>query len=1072
MKALLACCFVIAFSSLASAQEITATITGSVQDPAGAQIPGAAVVAANVDTGISYRAASNESGIYVLPLLPAGRYMLSVQMAGFKRFVRENITLAPDQRLRVDVGLELGAMTEQISVTAEAPVLKTDQSATGGNFEPARFEALPVGRSPAKLMQFLPGVQRHRNSSFWNGNNNGSPESTTDFKVDGVPAINNNNGLVQSTPVLELVEQVVVQTSNYSAEFGRGATQVEMTTRPGGNRVHGTVFEYFGNDALNATSFMTNFYGGTKPAQRSNLFGGTVSGPVLLPKVYDGRSRTFFTFGYQGKRERGFDQVVSTVPTERMRAGNFAGDATIYDPATTRSNPAGSGFVRDAFPGNVVPVNRMDPVALKAMEVALPLPNLPGAVNNYINSGATKSPNDTWNTRVDHSFNQSNRLTARYLYARQFNHNLVAYPGPGGSGSLGGQLRKDTFQHSVSADDTHVLRPNLLNNAHFGFFRNYSPAWSPGTGEDWASKIGLKGVGPDKFPQMKITALTGIGGGAFAVQTPGNTYQFSDSLLAVHGRHSTKFGFEYRRLAYDTWDAGASSGNFNFNTLPTANIQTRKQGIGFASYLLGIPNNSTVLLQYKDGSKLRWNAFTGFVQDDYRVNNRLTLNLGVRWETETPRREINNRQSSFNLRTLQLDYAGRNGHPETLHNGNWRNFAPRAGVAYALTRDNRSVVRGAYGLFSLAMNTTQKRTDFTAGPWSRSYSHTSLDNGVTFPIALRNGLPPMSFDDPFTINLLTGSAWIDRHHPTAYMQQWTFNVQRDVGGDTVVEAGYVGTKGTHLGLNYDLNQIPPSLLGPNSGQSSRPYPTVGGISALGAAVANSSYHALQIRFERRMTGSFSYQGAYTYSKSLDNASQANVQNNYDLKAERSLSVFDLRHNLAFGFTYQLPLGRGRLILNHGGVLGAVLGGWKLGAISSARSGQPLSMGTVSNLTGSMGGGSRPNRLRDAKLSGEARGRMRWFDATAFALPDPYTFGNTSSTEPNLRGPGQFDCDFLLAKEFRLTESVKLSFRSEFYNALNHFNPDNPNTTIGDAGVAVITSGNDGRRIELSLKLHF
>ena len=1071
-RVLVVCLCLALLAGAATAQEITGTITGSVQDPAGAQIPGAPILATNVDTGIAYKASTTDAGIYVLLLLPAGHYRVSIEMAGFKRFVRENITLAPDQRLRVDMPLELGSMSEQISVTAETPVLRTEQSSTGGNFQPSRIEALPVGRSPDTLMQLLPGVQAHATQGLWVGNNNGSPGATTDLKVDGVPATNNNNGLVTATPVLELVEQVVVQTSNYSAEFGRGATQVEMTTRPGGNRILGTLFEYFGNDALDANSFMSNFYGGAKPIQRSNVFGGTISGPVYLPKLYDGHNRTFFTFGYQGTRDRGYGQVVSSVPTETMRAGNFAGGTAIYDPVTTRGNPAGAGFVRDVFPANVVPAARMDPVSLKVMEVALPLPNLPGTANNYVNNGATLSPSDAWNTRVDHNFSQANRMTARYLYRRVFSTNLVAYPGPGGSGSLGGQLQKNVFNHSISADDTSTLRPNLVNNAHFGYFRNYSPATSPGTGEDWASKVGLKGVGPDKFPQMRMTALTGVGGGAYSIQTPGNTYQLSDSLLAVHGRHTIKAGFEYRKLLYDTWDAGASSGNFNFNTLPTANIQTQRLGLGFASYLLGIPSNSTVLLQYKGGSKFRWNSYSAFVQDDYRASSRLTLNLGLRWETETPRREVNKRQSQFNLSTLRLEYAGQNGYPETLHNNNWKNFAPRAGFAYTLTGDGRTVVRGAYGLFYLTTNTTEGRTAFTTGPWSRSYSFTSLDNGVTFPVALRNGLPPMSLDDPFTVSLLTGVMWIARDYPTAYMQQWSFNVQRDVGADTVLEAGYVGTKGTHLRLTYDLNQIEPSLLGPGNTQSRRPYPTVGGITASGAPVGNSNYHALQFRFERRMIGSFSYQGAYTFSKSIDNASQANVQNNYDLRAERSLSLFDLRHNLAFGLMYRLPVGKGRSLLSSGGVLGAVLGGWNFGVLSSVRSGIPLSMLTVTNLTGSMSGGSRPNRLRDGKLSGDARGRMRWFDQAAFALPEPYTFGNTSSTEPGLQAPGQFNCDLLLAKEFRLTDTKRLALRSEFSNALNHFNPGSPDTTIGGPGVGVITTGNSGRTIQLALRLHF
>ncbi len=1067
-----ACTFLFVFSVSVAAQEITGTITGSVQDPTGAQIPGAAVVALNVDTGITYKTSTTEAGIYVLPLLPAGGYQVSVEAQGFKRFLREGLTLAPDQRMRVDVRLELGSMSEQVSVTAESPVLKTDQSSTGGNFQPSQFESLPVGRGAAGLMQLLPGVQRNSTQGFWVGNNNGSPDSTTDFKVDGVPAANNNNGLVTATPVLELVEQVVVHTSNYSAEFGRGATQVEMTTRAGTNRFHGTLFEYFGNNALNATSFMSNVYGASKPVQRYNLFGGTISGPLLLPKLYDGRNRTFFTFGYQGKRERGYNQIVSSVPVDSMRSGNFAGGATIYDPATTRRNPSGAGFIRDAFPGNRVPADHMDPVALKILEVGFPLPNLAGTANNYVRSGPEQSPGDNFNTRVDHSFSDANRLTARYLYRRQFATNLTAFPGPAGAGGGSNNLHKNVFNHAISADDTYTLRPNLMNNVHFGYFRMYSPADCPGIDEDWAGKVGLKNLGPEKFPQVKIAALATIGGGAYSIQIPANTYQFSDSLLAVRGRHALKIGFEFRKLEYDTWNAGANSGQFNFNTLPTANLQTQKQGIGFASYLLGIPNGATVALQYKEGYKFRWNAVTAYVQDDYRLNNRLTLNVGLRWETETPRRELANQQSNFNLRTLSLDMAGKNGYPETLDDGNWRNFAPRVGFAYTAPGDGRTVVRGAYGIFYLPTNTALGKTPFTAGPWSRTYSYSSLDSGVTFPITLRGGVPPMSFNDPYVLSLLTGVSWLSRNYPPAYMQQWNLNVQRGVGAGTVVEAGYVGTKGTHLRMGYDLNQVPPALLGPGDSQARRPYPAAGSISAEKAPVGSSTYHALQARFERRMAKGISYQGAYTFSKSIDNYSVGSVQNNYDLRAERSLSLFDMRHNLAFSLVYQLPVGKGRWLLNRGGLLNAVLGGWNFSALSSARSGNPLAMGTVTNLTGSMGGSSRPNRLRGARLSGEQRGRLRWFDAGAFALPEPFTFGNDSATEPSLRAPGEFNCDLLVAKEFQITETKRLALRSEFFNALNHYNPGVPNTTIGDPAVGTITTGNDGRTIQLSLKFYF
>ena len=262
-------------------------------------------------------------------------------------------------------------------------------------------------------------------------------------------------------------------------------------------------------------------------------------------------------------------------------------------------------------------------------------------------------------------------------------------------------------------------------------------------------------------------------------------------------------------------------------------------------------------LQASDGFAFGWNAYSTYLQDDYRVTNRLTLNLGIRWEAESPRREIRNRQSDFNLKSLALDYAGQNGYPETLHDGNWFNFAPRVGFAYSLTRDSRTVVRGAYGVFYLTANTEEGQTNFTTGPWNRTYSFASLNSGVSFPITLRNGLPAMSFNDPFTLSLLTGVAWLPRTYPTGYMQQWNINIQRDIRG-TLLQTGYSGTKGTHLRLTYDLNQVPVNLIGPGESQSRRPYPAVGGITATKSPVGGSTYHAVQSRFERRLSKGLSF----------------------------------------------------------------------------------------------------------------------------------------------------------------------------------------------------------------------
>ena len=597
------------------------------------------------------------------------------------------------------------------------------------------------------------------------------------------------------------------------------------------------------------------------------------------------------------------------------------------------------------------------------------------------------------------------------------------------------------------------------------------------------AKLGLKNVASDKFPLVGIQSLTSFGGSNLAdPQTTSLNFDFVDSLFLIHGRHSIRAGGEYRKLRERLWQPGASSGNISFNTLPTMNPLTRLNGVGFASFLLGIPGTSNLNLypSQKDRFGFSWNYYAGYLQDDFRVSSKLTLNLGLRWEMTMGRTESQNRQSNFNLSTLEFQYAGQNGFPETLYAAPRRNFQPRIGLAYAPFGGTRTVIRAGYGIFFAAPNTYGD--PYTTGPWSRSYNYVSLDNGITFPLTLREGFPPVSFNDPYVLSPLTGVGWLPRNYLDGYMQQWGLNIQREVFRQTLVEIGYVGTRGTHLKMgSYELNQVPANLLGPGDAQSRRPYPTRGSISAMYLPIGNSTYHALQARFERRFQRGLAFQGAYTFSKSIDDCSGfasnssygvTSVQDNYNLRAERSVSGFDRTQNFAWNFSWELPAGKDRRWLNRGGWLNAVAGGWNLAAIMSTLSGLPPLMGTVQNLTGALGGGSRPNRLRNGKLSGEERGRLRWFDATAFALPAPFTFGSTSRTEPQLREPGSFGLTMLLAKEFSFGEKRRLELRSEWGNALNHFNPGGPNTTIGHAAVGTIVSGNAGRSISLALRLHY
>ncbi len=1065
--------FCLGFAPGLRSQSITGTITGVVEDQTGGRAPGVTVLVKHTTTGVVYRSRTTEAGIYVVPLLPVGGYTVTVEMQGFKRFVREGVTLDADDRLRVDVRMEVGAMNEEIKVTAESPMLQTEQATLSGSFGSADFESLPINRDVLQVMQLLPGIQASK-AGLAGGNINGSRDGVTDYKVDGAVATTANLAATRIQPISELVEEVVVQAGTYSAEFGRGAGQVSVTTRSGSNEIHGSFFYYFRNDALDANSFMNNVYGNDKPVDRHNLFGGTIGGPVRVPKLYNGRSRTFFSFGYEGLRKKQASQIVSNVPTGAMRQGDFTSQAAISDPATTRRE--GTAYVRNPFPQNIVPTARMDPVALKILEYGIPLPSLSGTFNNYVRTGPATNTNNAVNARVDHNFTDRSRLTTRYTYRRALTLNLMRFPGPAGAGADTTAEHTNLFQHLVSGDHVYVLRPNLISNLRVGFYDDYAPKYGPGTQEGWPAKVGLMNVAPDKFPLVTIAGFPAIGGANLADQRPGRNLSIAESITLIRGRHSLKTGFEYRSLQSIFWQPQTSSGRFAFNVQPTMDPRTNRGGLGLASFLLGVPTNTQFDLYPPSGFRTKWSYYAGFIQDDIRYSKRLVLNLGLRWETNTPRLEANNMQSNFDLATLQLRYAGQNGAPKTIYDASWRQFAPRIGLAYTPFRD--TVIRAGYGIYYTPMNAVGDGT-FTVGPWRRNYTWVSPDNGITFPPTLREGIPPVSFDQPFELSPLSDVNWMARSYPDSYVQQWSFNLQRQLAGATRIEAGYVGSKGTALQMNYQLNQVPGEKLGPGNAQGRRPYPTRGTIAAVFAPIGSSTYHAFQLRVERRMKHGFTAQGNYTFSKSLDNASgvigsraygTAGVQDNYHLGLEKSVSGFDITHSFSIGTVYQLPAGKGRRFLNGGGPLPWVLGGWNLSALSSVRNGRPLIMTTATNLTGSLGGGSRPNRLRSGRLSAAEQDRLHWFDLTAYALPDAFTFGNTSRTEPDLRESGAVNLSAMLVKEFRITERTRVQVRAESFNALNHFNAGTPATTIGVGGGGTITSGGSGREMQLSLKL--
>lgn len=1078
---------------LGHGQGITGVITGILSDPSGAAIANAKVTATNAATGRAFATATNTEGVFVLPSLPTGAYEVRFESGGFKAVQRKGLQLGADQTLRLDLALEVGAMTESVTVTGEAPPLRQEEATISDRFTGSRMEELPVSRSATNILRIVPGVVPNPSgfsNSVADGNINGGRATSSNFMVDGASAVNTNLTQVQFQPILEAVDEITIQTANYGAQYGRGGTAINVTTRPGSNEIHGSIFHFFQNDKLNANAYFNNATARQRPVQRFNLFGGAVSGPVRIPKLFNGLNRTFYTFAYEGTRQKGAANQLSTFPTEAMRGGNFSGLQAIFDPATF--TPAGGGaFSATPFPNNQIPANR---VASQSRSILpfYPAPNLPGSINNYVFLVPLPNDQNALNTRFDHNFTQNSRLTFRYGWrdADTASGNPIVFPGPAGAASPANANNERTLNtfHHFNGGHTQVVRPTIINDITVGYFFTHTQQLGPGSFEDWPSKLGFANVSGDRFPGASIATYQSFGGGNLSNVYPARNWDFQDMVSWVAGKHSLKFGGQFRTLVFYDWRG--TGVNFAFDTQGTYNpltAQTRTStGNSFASFLLGYPSSTTLDRRAPEGFRFRQRYWAGFLQDDWKISRRLTLNLGIRWEATTPRTEDNDLQTVFNLSTLQVDIANRNGFPRTLRDTDWMNFQPRLGLAWTL--NDKTVVRGGFGMFMLP--TEVAGNTFTdPGPAQRTQQY--LANGAQnlFPVTFANfaqtaTVPPL--DSPVTVNQNTNVSWMPRDFPNAYQLQWNLNVQRQLPWSTLVEIGYVGTRGVHLEFNRNLNTVPVDrLTAPGTLQSKRPYPTVGNIATVrNEPIGNSIYHSLQARAQKRLSAGLSFNLAYTFSKSIDDASDvlafrqvgvASAQNHYNIRLERAVSTFDRTHVLSSDLQWQLPFGKDRAWMNRGGFWNALLGGWNTGAIFSGYTGLPVTTGVANPnaITNTLGGGLRPNRLGCAALPEDQRSLNRWFNVAAFAAPSPNTFGNASRSESCVRGPALWNVDFLLAKQFNFTERVRLSVRSEFFNAFNHFNPANPNAQIGNQAAGTITGAQGGpRTLQLSLRLGF
>jgi hypothetical protein len=885
---------------------------------------------------------------------------------------------------------------------------------------------------------------------------------------------------------------------------------------------------------LDASGWTNNRSGLKKTPLRYNQFGGSLGGPVLLPG-YRGRDRTFFFTNYEGIRYSSATTAQTRVPTALERAGDFSQTyivnpanrqivpVQLFDPATTRPNPAGAGFVRSPFPSSVLPSSRLDSVSLKALSFA-PLPTRtpddPTGLNNYASAPRSSVVNDQFTIKIDHQISSNNRLFARYSRNNVSNVDPPLTFGTDNIADPTGGIKGRHAQNFV-AGDTHILSPRALMELRVAVNRQWVWSGPPGLDKDAARLLGLPAIVPSTmFPRFEIADSVAIGNNAGQLAQRGNTViQLADSVSLSIGRHNLKIGVDLRLDERNRYQPGAVSGQFNFTRGTTGNPQSpAATGFGPASFVLGAVATGQMVVGVATSERFNYSA--GFIQDDFKVTPRLTLNAGFRYDVITAPRERYNRYSNFNPSAINpvtslpgaLQFAGVD-FGRTVDMTDFNNFGPRLGFAYDASGNGRSVVRGAYGVFYY-------HTAFFAFPGTQGFSATTnyaSADGQSPAFQLQNGPPSViqpkgSSGGPASF-LGETVALRETNTRTPYVQQWNFGIQQALGrGGLLLEGVYAGSHSVKaLAGGYSLKQLDPRYLSlgfalddrvpnplygiipassPIGGttisrqQSLVAFPAYTGANVSNPNLGNSNYHSAQFRLEKRYSAGLTVLGVYTVSKligdvgvniisfgSVGGAEQSNVgcgQNTlFDRRSCRSIEPQDVAQIFTASGLYELPFGRGRTFAIRPGFLNALAGDWQINGIVSLQSGLPLVVRGANNRAA-----DRPDTLRNPELPADQRSISRWFDTTAFAQPPLFTYGNTSRTLPNVRGPGSASVDFSVFKSFRLAEQWRLQFRAEFFNFFNRVNFGLPNTTFTSGGFGAITSAGLGRRTQFGLKVVF
>jgi outer membrane receptor protein involved in Fe transport len=1065
MKRLLIFLFLVCLGLPVWAQVDSGIIVGTVRDASGAVIPNASVVVNETQTNNRSEVVTNKDGEYVSPPLKVGTYSVMVQAPGFKTYTRQGITLNVQDRLRVDPQMEVGGRTEQVVVSGEVAPVQTDTSSLGQVISSQQIVDMPLnGRNYASLATLTTGVIN--TSTGTNGNtagafsSNGTRGDLNNYILDGIDNNNNSGGGAQIGVSVDAIAEFKIQTNSYDAEFGRsGGAALNVVIKSGTNQIHGSIFEFFQNAYMNAQ----NYFATTKTlSSKYNQPGVTIGGPIKKNKL-------FFFGDYQLTDSRTPAVDLSSVPVGNEVNGDFSSlGKAIYDPNTY--NPVTN--TRLQFPGNIIPASEISPIG-QAYAKLYPAANQAGARNNYILEPTSSARTDQGDGRLDYRISDGDQFFARYSQSGGTMYGAPKMPGLACGCSYSSQYR---FLESkgASVGETHTFTPTILNEFRVGFNWNFTNVGVPPGGfKAPPANLAIPGIVNDPAAQgLASVAPAGFSTLGAATYTPttdsSQERQIRDTLNIVHGRHSIRLGGEFRWTQFNIFQINAPRGYLTFTGQYSNDPVTATGGSGLADLLLGIPLTSYIDSLVYLGNRQHVPAL--FVQDDFKITNHLTLNLGLRYEYYSPTVDVHNHLANFNYATGTLEVAGQNGNSDALTTSQKANFAPRVGFAYSPVAS--TVVRGAYGIF---YNGQEVRT---GDPLQLAYNlpfyyqPTFVGDGQTPVITLAQGFPTL--DPNQAIN--PGVTSVDTNTKTPYYQEWNLAVQRTLPGNVTLEVAYAGTKGVHLQSLTDQNQV--MVPGPGDVQARRPYPFYAGFASIQMR-GNSNYHSLQIKAEKRLSHGLYFLSAFTFSHAEDDTvpiccNQPWPDDSYNLKLLKGLADYQQKFRWVTSFDYELPFGKNQAFLNHNRALDLIVGGWHASGILTATTGFPFTpqMETDSSNTGTQGF-INPDRIGNGNLPSGQRSVNQWFDVGAFADAQPYTFGNSGYNI--LIGPGLVNLDLGLRKVFSVTERQKIEFRGEFYNALNHPNFGLPNSDI-DAGPgasgAITSLSVNMRTVQLALKYRF